>query len=247
MILHTEKLVFIHVPKCGGTSIEYLLTRMPLLAEHSETDDVIFSENPELSKIFPLKNRHGFRSEYEAFLERGPEGSKSPYSYFTLLRDPRKVVTSQFRYRKKMSHLWKHKKNGPVRKIIRRLMYQSFLLYSLQRIWKKMIRRSLFTTHYDRFLPSYEAYLKPSDGISSTPTNVFFLEEVSKDSKGLMNWLKEKNVRAEEFPRKNVTPKTKTGPSIFHRFLVYVLVRKEIKLYEKLRYESLERPVLFTG
>ena len=59
-------MAFIHIPKCGGSSIAVMLTGSDDPGAYDDVDSIVFRNNPKIKKSPPLSHgRYGRLNEYE--------------------------------------------------------------------------------------------------------------------------------------------------------------------------------------
>ncbi len=95
MISHKYKYIFLHIPKTGGTSIEYALN------QYNDTGNTnIISLGGDLYNKNDIRHKHlllkGYRRKYSDIRENIEE-----YYKFTIIRNPWDRIASHYRYFKK--------------------------------------------------------------------------------------------------------------------------------------------------
>lgn len=96
MIDFERKYIFLHFPKTGGSSIEVMLSGFEELGMHDVADYVIL-QKVEIKKYFPF-GRHAKLYQYEKLLKTRGQ-TLDDFKVFTLIRHPRDLLSSLYRFR----------------------------------------------------------------------------------------------------------------------------------------------------
>ena len=97
MISHRHRCIFVHIPKCGGTSIEDAIWPPP--ARRTEADLWMGQDKDENNKYQPDGLQHLTAAQIRK--EVGADVFRS-YFKFTFVRNPFDKATSQYEYMKRM-------------------------------------------------------------------------------------------------------------------------------------------------
>ena len=96
MISHSHKVLFVHVPKCAGQSIEMMFLRDLGLTWNTRGSLLLRQKLPD--ELGPERLAHLFAYEYEKFGYIEPS-KFSQYFKFALIRDPIDRILSELNYR----------------------------------------------------------------------------------------------------------------------------------------------------
>lgn len=196
MIDRQRKFIFIHIPKAGGSSVESLLLGSEEVGDHNRLDRDILSRK-DLACFFPLM-RHAALSEYEHLLRSDGE-DPSEYRAFTLVRDPRRMLCSAYRFR--LSNFALRKEVLSLRKRIQfRLEHATFSVFLAAQMLRSWLSRGHLKTLHDYI--NCEAF---------PDVKVFRLEDVTKNPGQLFDFLRIPEQKA--LPHKNATGSTATTSS----------------------------------
>ena len=109
MISHKHKFIFIHIPKCGGTSVELaLLKNEGIGTQNFDKDDLNFLSNEQKQKYRigydynGITTQHRKIDQYKNFREKN-------YFTFTFIRNPWERFLSEYFYlikKENMFHKW---------------------------------------------------------------------------------------------------------------------------------------------
>lgn len=110
MISHKHKVIFVHIPKCGGQSIETLFLDDLGLTWQSRLPLLLFPNTA--PRVGPPVLSHLLASEYVRFGYVSDEIFNS-YFKFAYVRNPFSRVVSTFNYKEKMIRLTKRMKDYP--------------------------------------------------------------------------------------------------------------------------------------
>lgn len=174
MIDRERKILFLHIPKTGGGFVESLLLGSDEVGDHRRLDAEILSTGS-LARYFPLR-RHATLREYEDLLRA--EGERvEDYRVFALVRDPRDVLRSTYRFRVRNFALRRHGMSAYRRRRFRleHLAFTQFLLLQVLRCW--LGRRQLRDA---------SVFLESASGVE---VRVFRLEDVARDARELLEYL----------------------------------------------------------
>ncbi len=171
MIDRSRGIIFIHIPKTGGSSVESLILDSDEVGEHAKLDDEVLQKE-EFKRFFPL-GRHVRLRDYENYLDL--EGTNiSAFRVFTFLRNPQDVTRSVFKFRQKNFAIRKAVL-GPLERLNYRIKITNFSVFLTSLLIKEYARRICGKTDPG----SYSNYVWSS---RNTPVKVFRLEDVSRDS-----------------------------------------------------------------
>ena len=185
MIDRERKIIFVHLPKTGGSTIESMLVG---------SDDVGFHDRPDSEVLtleryrgyFPL-GRHATLSDYEALL--GSEGdSLRNYRVFATVRDPRRQLVSQFKFRRQ-KFFGREGFFAPIRNLFHRVLYTSFAVFLSQTLLLYALMTVIpVASVYRRCkrLGLSRIFLKNE---SAVVVKVFRLEDISQDPSPIYAYL----------------------------------------------------------
>jgi len=101
VISHKHKFIFIHIPKCGGTSVELaLLKNEGIDLKNYEKDDLDFLNEEQKQKFRIGYDYKGITTQHRKIDEYKSDNEKK-YFTFTFVRNPWERLVSEFFYIKK--------------------------------------------------------------------------------------------------------------------------------------------------
>jgi hypothetical protein len=175
MIDREHKLLFLHIPKCGGSSVEALLLGSAAVGAHEDVDAVVLSA-PHLRDYFPL-GRHATLREYERLVSRNGESLKD-FRVFTLIRHPERMLQSIYKYRlRHFDRVSTYYKNTLLQRTSFRLRHSTFFVFLCCQLMKALARRP------EKSLNTFVSSLTGID------VRIFRLEDVSRDMSSLREFL----------------------------------------------------------
>lgn len=93
MLIDSQKAIFLHLPKTGGSSIEVWFTDDQSVGRHDQPDALALAPH---TAMFPV-GRHGTYDEYERYL-KSIGRDIDDYFVFTLVRHPYDIALSKMRF-----------------------------------------------------------------------------------------------------------------------------------------------------
>ena len=234
MIDLDNKLVFIHIPKCGGSSLETLLTGSDDVGAHDVPDYVLMKNSPEIKKYFPLLKspwRHGTLKEYELWL-KDQNYDPQEFTYLSFIRHPVALFYSHFSYRLKMNPI-RAPFMKPFNRFVSELISTNVYMFFINVLFRKILY-IMGRQEYGRFISLFDFYLRSGE---TQPKNVqvFCLEEIIQDSSSLIQFLRSKGYEIKQFGSHNKSSSSKIPRSKVLDTLLRVVFRTEIKFWEKSR------------
>lgn len=97
MISHKNKYIFVHIPKCGGTSIEKVLCTTENVDLNLDDTTEDFDVN-RLSKEDRREYIVGINGKQHMFLDKFPPRYQKEYFCFTFVRNPWDLMVSKYYY-----------------------------------------------------------------------------------------------------------------------------------------------------
>ena len=234
MIDLQNKLVFIHIPKCGGSSLETILTGRDDIGAHDVPDYVLMKNSPEIKKYFPLLNspwRHGTLKEYELWL-KDQNYDPQEFTYLSLIRHPVSLFYSHYGFRLKMKSI-RTPFMKPFRRFVSELISTNVYIFFINVLFRKILY-IMGRREYGRFISLFDFYLRSGE---TPPKNVqvFCLEDIGRDSSALIQFLRSKGYEIEKFGSHNKSSSSRMLRSKVLDTLLSLVFRAEIKYWEKTR------------
>ena len=103
MISHKHKFIFIHIPKCGGTSVELaLLKNEGIQMKNYDKDDLNFLSVEQQQKYRIGYNYEGVSTQHRK-IDQYKDSKEKKYFTFTFIRNPWERFLSEYFYIRKVS------------------------------------------------------------------------------------------------------------------------------------------------
>ena len=114
MISHKHNFIFIHIPKCGGTSVELaLLKNEGIQMKNYDKDDLNFLSTEQKQKYRIGYNYEGVSTQHRK-IDQYKDSKEKKYFTFTFIRNPWERLLSEYFYILKVSkERYKFKKQFP--------------------------------------------------------------------------------------------------------------------------------------
>jgi hypothetical protein len=104
MISHKHKFIFIHIPKCGGTSVEVSLLKNEGAINTCDKDDLLFLTKAQREEYQLGYDHRAVTIQHKRIdqYKRWTDDSGKPYYTFTFVRNPWQRLVSEYFYIKRM-------------------------------------------------------------------------------------------------------------------------------------------------
>ncbi len=161
-----KKLVFVHIPKTAGTSVEVAMDIIHYKGEDNINLNKAGKESSSIDNLFGNSLQH--LSSIEIYRELQKLGSDAiNYKFFTILRDPSDKLLSHYLGRKKG---WLRSSNQPVNNIIQLLAFLIKLTFSRPIV--SITPNGSYRFIKKRLYPQYEHIRSQSSYLNGCPVPV---------------------------------------------------------------------------
>ncbi|GEM_PF-2555297 len=178
MIDQEKKILFIHIPKAGGSSIESMLLGSDDVGSHRDLDSVVLS-SPKLKPFFPL-GRHGTLRQYEAYCDQNGIDLKD-FRIFSIIRNPTDLLRSFYKFRLKHFQMARHLKTF-LQRVRFHLAHLTFPVFLACQLIKEAFYRLLGKASDG----SLSRFVQSESGLK---VQIFRLEDISRDISDLSSFL----------------------------------------------------------